>query len=467
MTPLPRLVIAGTHSGVGKTTIATGIMALLTRKGYRVQPYKAGPDYIDPGYHSLATGRTSRNLDTWLMEEDTVRLLFRRAAAGADLAVVEGVMGLFDGSRGGEGGSTAHLARILEAPVVLIIDARGSAASTAAMVLGYRDYDPRLRLAGVILNRLGSEHQFRWAREVIEGRTGVRVLGYLGREDSLTVPERHLGLVPTVEGKGLGELLKRVVARLEQGVDLAGLLEIARSAPSLPWPQDRLFPPGPPARRVAIGIARDRAFQFYYQDSLELLQACGAELVPFSPLEDQGLPPGLDGLFLGGGFPELYAEPLQANLPMRRHVQRAVREGMPVYAECGGLIYLSRELVDFEGRRFRMAGVVPGRVVMDRRLAGLGYREAVALIPNPLMEAGQVVRGHEFHWSRLEGAGSARHRALHLRREGEPPYHGGFATGSLLASYLHLHFCSHPCLAHNFVESCRHYREARGRHQLQ
>jgi len=460
VTPLPRLVIAGTHSGVGKTTIATGLMALLARKGYRVQPFKAGPDYIDPGYHSLAAGRVSRNLDTWIMEENTVRLLFHRAAAGADLAVVEGVMGLFDGSRDGERGSTAHLARILEAPVVLIVDVRGSAASAAAMVLGYREYDHRARVAGVILNRVGSERQYRWAREIIEGRTGARVLGYLAREDSLTMPDRHLGLVPTVEGKGLRELLDRVVARLEQGIDLAGLLEVARSAPSLPWPQDQLFPPGPPARQVAIGVARDRAFQFYYQDSLELLQAYGAELVPFSALEDEGLPPGLDGLFLGGGFPELYAGVLQANLPLRRDIRRAVRAGMPVYAECGGMMYLSRELVDFEGRCFRMAGVVPGRVVMDRRLAGLGYREAVALTSNPLMEAGQVVRGHEFHWSRLEGAGSARHRALHLHREGEPPYYGGFVTGSLLASYLHLHFCSHPFLARNFVEACRRYRAA-------
>lgn len=466
---LPRVVIAGVQSGVGKTTVATGLMAALTRKGYRVQGFKAGPDYIDPGYHTAATGNISRNLDGWLMTGPVIRELFCRAAKGADLAVIEGVMGLYDGSGAGrEEGSTARLARYLGAPVILVVDAKGLAGSAAAVVLGYQKFDPEVNLAGVIFNRTGGEKHYRLLKEAVEGAVGVKALGHLEKNAAFQMPERHLGLVPAGEAGEPAPFLEKLAQAVTSTVDLEGILKIAGSVPPLDFSRPAIFPEGR-AKDVKIAVARDRAFRFYYQDALDLLAACGAELVYFSPLADRSLPAGVHGLYLGGGFPEMFLEPLARNREMMESISLAHRQGMPIYAECGGLMYLCAGIVDFDGNEHPLTGVIPGRARMQKKLAALGYAEAEVLADNILAKKGEIVRGHQFRWSVLEGVSPEGQFAYQLkgrsgaggaRGQSEAGQKEGIVRGNLLASYLHLHFAAHPRLAENFVESCRRYRRS-------
>ena len=450
------IVIAGVRSGVGKTTIASGIMGALARRGRRVQPFKAGPDYIDPTYHAIACGAPSRNLDTWLLPHPVASELFHRAAAAADLAVVEGVMGLFDGhSALDEDGSTAELAKLLDAPVILIADAAKVARSVAAEILGYRQFDPALRIAGVILNGVGSERHLQFCQPQIEASTGIPVLGWLPRRADLVQPERHLGLIPTVEGTVVSEWYDALIAQIEQTVNLDAIIRIAQTAgapastPDAPAP---VFPPDDLPKRAAIAVAQDRAFSFYYQDSLDLLAAWGAEIIPFSPLDDAALPAGAGGVYLGGGFPELFAAELAANAPMLDSIRRAIAAGVPVYAECGGLMYLGRTLSDLDGRQYPMVGALPVVSSMAERRLHLGYREVAAAADGPLLRAGQTVRGHEFHWSVLQeppDAAGAAYRVV--SQDGRPE---GFRAGSVWASYIHIHLGSRPGLAQRFVDTC-------------
>ena len=325
----PAVVIAGVRSGVGKTTIATGIMGALTRRGYRVQPFKAGPDYIDPTYHQLACGVPSRNLDTWLLDHQSVVELYQRASARGQISVVEGVMGVFDGhSSLSEEGSTAELAKLLNAPVILVADASKVARSVAAEVLGYQQFDPELRLAGVILNGVGGPRHLEFCQPQVEATTGLPVLGYLPRREELVQPERHLGLIPTVEGTVVREWYDTLIQQVEETIDLDRLVQLAATS-SPPPAQPNLYPAAPQPKRAIIAIARDQAFSFYYQDSLDLLEAWGAELAPFSPLEDESLPPGAGGIYIGGGFPEMYARELSENRPMRKSVLEAAAQGLP------------------------------------------------------------------------------------------------------------------------------------------
>ncbi len=452
------IVIAGTTSGVGKTTVATGLMGTLRKRGLRVQPFKAGPDYIDPTYHTWATGEPSRNLDTWLLPHNAVIELFHRAADGKDIAVVEGVMGLYDGrSAVGDEGSTAELARLLGAPVLLVVDSRKGARSLAAMVGGYQAFDPALRLGGVILNGIGSEAHLRLCREAIEHYTGVPVLGHLSRQASLSLPERHLGLIPTVEGPANDGFLAALVAQCESRFDIAGILHVAGQA-AVPGTEPSLFPPQPAPPVTRIAVARDKAFSFYYQDSLDLLAARGAELVLFSPLADAHLPPDISGLYIGGGFPELYAGELAANLTVRQEIRDAAGRGMPVYAECGGLMYLGESLLDFEGKEHAMVGAIPVSSRIDSPRLSLGYRTVRALGDGPLLRRGQAVRGHEFHWSVPKRA-PADSAAYHITDKGSRSE--GFQKGNLLASYIHLHLGSFPAMALRFIEACRQFREGR------
>ncbi len=489
---VPRVVIAGAASGSGKTTVAAGLMAALARRGVRVQGFKAGPDYIDPAYHRLATGRPSRNLDTWFFPPERLRELFARAAAGADVCIVEGVMGLYDGLSGrDEAGSTALLAKILEAPVVLVIGAHGMARSAAALVRGFRDFDPRVRLAGVVFNGTGSKGHADLLREAVEGDAGVPVLGWLPRRPEVTISERHLGLVPPAEATGDAAGWVAAAADLvAAGVDLERLLAVAAAAPAvLPagapdgerygvsgagrapdgeraagrgvgWERDAAG--GRETAPVRIGLALDDAFWFYYQDGLDLVEALGAEWVPFSPLRDAALPPDLAGIYLGGGFPEIFAASLAENAAMRRAIAAAAAAGMPVYAECGGLMYLCRAIVDGAGRTHPGVGLVPARAVMTTRLAGLGYREARARRDSVLLAAGETVRGHEFHYARLEWEPSAGPNAYALRRRtGDAETAEGWCEGNLLASFCHLHFCAAPGAARRFIDRCRAYRARR------
>jgi cobyrinic acid a,c-diamide synthase len=448
-------VIAGTHSGVGKTTVATGIMAVLGRKGYKVQPFKVGPDYIDPSYHSAVCGIPSRNLDTWLLERTAMVELFRRAMKNKDLAVVEGVMGLYDGFRGeGEEGSTAHVAKLLRLPVILVVDGSAAARSVGAVVLGFESFDPGLNLAGVILNGIAGEKHLEFIKPSLE-EIGVRLLGYLPKRADLALPERHLGLVPVVEEAVSREFFDRLAEQIDETVDWQTILALASTTDSSPVEGPVVFPERPEPPKAAIAVALDKAFNFYYQDSLELLEAWGAEIVPFSPLEDLELPAGIGGLYIGGGFPELYARELFENSSMRLSVKQAAQRGLPVYAECGGLMYLGEAIEDSEGKNYPMAGVFPYRSSIKESKLTLGYRRVSALDDNPLMGKGESVRGHEFHLSSLHGEvpAPAAYDVLD-----QPGRNEGFRRKNTLASYIHLHFGSKKGLAPSFVEFCSNWR---------
>jgi len=457
--PIPRLVIAGAHSGTGKTTVTVGLITALRRRGLSVQPFKAGPDYIDPTYHSLAADRPCRNLDTWMVPPDRVRALFAYAARDADVAIVEGVMGLYDGFEYlDEAGSTAQLAKLLEAPVVLVLDARKMARSAAALALGYQRFDHDLRLVGLIVNRVAGEEHGRGVAQAIEATTGLPVFGCLPRDPALEIPERHLGLVPTAEPGRWQAFIEAAADQIARHVDLDRLLAIAQEVPPATaptWPVDL-----PGGRRSAVGgrpvlaIARDEAFNFTYPDNLDLLRMAGAELVFFSPLHDDALPPGTAGVILSGGFPEVYAAQLAANTAMQRALREAHARGVPIYAECGGLMVLTEAIVDLEGREHPMVGLLPGRSVMTGRLT-LGYRLAQAAGDSWLFRAGETVRGHEFHYSVWENRPAELPPAFHLlppRGRGEPQPEGA-CLGTLWASYVHLHFWSKPELAGRFVSA--------------
>jgi cobyrinic acid a,c-diamide synthase len=446
------VVIAGVRSGVGKTTIASGVMGALARRGMRVQPFKAGPDYIDPSYHTLACGVPSRNLDTWLLPHPVVSELFHRAAGAADIAVVEGVMGVFDGhSSLDEDGSTAELAKLLDAPVILIADAGKVARSVAAEVLGYQQFDPDLRVAGVILNGVGSARHLEFCQPQIEATTGLPVLGYLPRRDEFVQPERHLGLIPTVEGTVVREWYDALIAQVEETIDLERILKISATAKPPAGPP-QVYPSEPQPVRARIAIAQDQAFSFYYQDSLDLLQAWGAELAPFSPLTDQALPPDVGGVYIGGGFPEMFARELSDNRPMLASLRNALARNIPVYAECGGLMYLGRSLSDLDGAEYPMVGALPVITSMSNRRLTLGYREVEACEETPILNRGQRVRGHEFHWSVLTEQPAPEQAVYRVIDQDNRPE--GFRVGSVWASYIHVHLGSAPGLARRFVETC-------------
>jgi cobyrinic acid a,c-diamide synthase len=446
----PRLVVAGTHSGVGKTTVATGLLAALRKAGHRPAGAKVGPDFIDPGYHALACGRPPRNLDAWLCGAEVIPALAGRAADGAGVLVVEGVMGLFDGSADGTPSSTADVARMLDAPVVLVVDAGAMSASVAALVHGFLTFDRFVRVGGVVLNQVGSPAHEIQLREAL-APLGVPVLGALRRDDRLTWRDRHLGLVPVAEHPAaVTEALDRLAAAVTEQVDLDAVLRLAATASSMPVGPVPLPDPaaaaggGEAGRPLRIAVAAGAAFTFTYTDTLDALVAAGAEVVPFDPLRDKALPESVDGLIAGGGFPEVYATELATNQPMLDDVRRRVDGGLPTWAECGGLLWLCRSLDGLP-----MAGVVPADAEMSGRLT-LGYREATVTAPSPIADPGAVVRGHEFHYSTVAPAGDA---LLFRSRFSERP--DGFATPTLLATYLHHHPGGDPSAVARFVATCR------------
>ncbi|MBM3227148.1 MAG: cobyrinate a,c-diamide synthase, partial [Candidatus Tectomicrobia bacterium] len=397
MHAIPRLVIAAPHSHSGKTTVTLALLAALTQRGLRVAPFKVGPDYIDPQMHRQAVGRPCYNVDTYLVPPERVRDTFCRVAQHADLAIIEGVMGLFDGSGPtSRVGSTAEVATLLQAPVVLVIDAAGMAASVGALVRGFRTYDPAVQVAGVILNRLGSAGHARYLEPAIT-REGVTVLGALPKDASITIPERHLGLLPTSEDDRVTPLLAYLTALAERHVHLDRVLALARTAPPLPPCPAVESPPVSPTVRVAW--AQDAAFHFAYQENMDALRAAGAAIVPFSPLQDTSLPPDIDAVWLGGGFPEHFAAQLAANTGMHRALQTHAARGLPLYAECGGLMYLCEWLEDQHGQRYPQVGLIPGGTRMTTRLQQFGYAEATFLQDTLLGPAGTTVRGHRFHYS--------------------------------------------------------------------
>jgi cobyrinic acid a,c-diamide synthase len=466
VTDIPRVVVAGTSSGAGKTSVACGLIAALRARGHVVQGCKVGPDYIDPSYHALASGRPGRNLDAFLSGPELIAPLLRHAAVGADIAVIEGVMGLFDGASGrGELASTAHVAKLLDAPVLLVLDAASMARSAAAMVHGYMTFDPDVRICGVIVNKVGSDHHVELLREAIEP-LGVPVVGALRRDDRVAAPERHLGLVPAVEReartlRAIEALGEAILAR----VDLDGVVALARSAPALggpTWTPDAAFrevlasastglaPASTPRQEEArpplgpdptIAIARGPAFSFHYEENLELLRAAGATLAPFDPMTDPALPADAGALILAGGFPEVFGAELSANVPLREDVAAFARSGRPVLAECGGLLYLCEQLDGLP-----MCGVLPAQGRMAGRLS-IGYRDATAQAASALWDADERLRGHEFHYSAVEGDATA---AWRLTARGRTRLEG-FVAGGVHASYLHVHWAAFPQAARRLV----------------
>ncbi len=458
---IPRLVVAGTHSGVGKTTVATGLMAAFAARGRRVAAFKVGPDFIDPSYHALASGRPGRNLDAFLCGPELVGPLFAHGAAGADLAVVEGVMGLFDGAAGaGELASTAQVAKLLDAPVLLVVDAGALARSVAALVHGYATWDPALRLAGVVLNRVASDRHEQLLREALDP-LGLPLVAVLRRHAALATPERHLGLVPAAERAAAAA---HTVAALGDAVaaaaDLGAIAALAAAAPPLtvtPWDPGDALAGTPPARDTAgtpgrtataaaarplrVAVAAGPAFTFVYQENLELLEAAGAELAGFDPTADGELPAGSDALYLGGGFPETYGAELAGNQPLRAAVRAFATSGRPLVAECGGLLYLGRSLDGLP-----MCGVLAAEARMTGRLT-LGYRRARAASPSVLAVPGQALRGHEFHYSALDPpAGPSPAWLLDTASAERQERAEGFVAGGVHASYLHTHWAGQPGL---------------------
>ncbi|MEV7064220.1 cobyrinate a,c-diamide synthase [Streptomyces collinus] len=455
---VPRLVIAAPSSGSGKTTVATGLMAAFAARGLAVSPHKVGPDYIDPGYHALATGRVGRNLDAYLCGPELVGPLFLHGAQGCDIAVVEGVMGLYDGAAGeGELASTAHVAKLLRAPVVLVVDASSQSRSVAALVHGFASWDPEVRVGGVILNKVASDRHEELLREALE-QAGVPVLGVLRRVAQVDTPSRHLGLVPVAERHAAAvEAVAAMAAQVVDGCDLGALEALARAAGAVPGGSAPWTPASPAhhptrsdeadqQRAPVVAVAGGAAFTFSYAEHTELLTAAGADVVTFDPLRDEELPEGTAGLVIGGGFPEVYASELSANAPLRKAVAELAGSGAPIAAECAGLLYLCRELDGLP-----MCGVLDAGARMTERLT-LGYRDAVAVGDSVLAAAGTRMRGHEFHRTAVE-PGSGAEPAWGVR--GPRPRVEGFVERGVHASYLHTHWASEPGVARRFVERCR------------
>ncbi|MEE4264048.1 MAG: cobyrinate a,c-diamide synthase [Desulfobacteraceae bacterium] len=452
------VVIAGTKSGSGKTTISLGIMAALAKRGMGVAPFKVGPDFIDPGHHSRITGVTSRNLDGWMLSKEYNLENFERNTNGSDLAVVEGVMGLYDGYDGkSEAGSTAQMAKWLGLPILLVVDVKSMARSAAAVIMGFERFDPGLSFAGVVFNNLGSRRHLQYLMDAVGENTAIPCLGGLVIDEKIAIPERHLGLV-TREDHALDQetidLLADIVEkRFDLDLLVKNLPETNASRPIGPLSR------GGRDKTVRIAVARDKAFCFYYQDNLELLEGQGAEIVHFSPIAGDALPQDIDGIYLGGGYPELFGDELAKNHKLRNQIRTKSDAGMPIYGECGGFMYLCKSLLDQHGKRYPMAGCFPFTTGMFPRLKALGYREVTLTRQTPIGDRGMILRGHEFHYSELTTHTPDVQNAYRISdRSGldKPP--DGYLTKRTLGSYTHLHFGSQPQAAKCFVENCLAYQ---------
>jgi cobyrinic acid a,c-diamide synthase len=467
---IPRILIAGDRSSAGKTTISIGIMSVLRDMGYRVQPFKVGLDFIDPSYHNEVTGRYSRNLDGYLMSEDAVHEVYSHAIKDADIAVIEGVRGLYEGLEAtSDIGSTAQIAKILKCPVILAINARSITRSTAALVSGYKSFDPELNIVGVILNNIGSQRHAEKAKTAIETYTDVPVIGVIPRNDSMKISMRHLGLIPAMEGRrrlaDFDENLVRIRSIIKEGIDIDRFISLAGGAQPLPVPHFNIFEPAASGKSVKIGVAMDEAFNFYYRDNLELLELAGADLVYFSPVNDNALPK-VDGLYIGGGYPELFSQELEDNESMRDDIKAASKEGLPIYAECGGLMYLTQEITtnvagtgnyhmaEMKGGTFSMVGAIPGRTLMGHKRV-VSYNVGSFVRDNIIGKAGASFIGHEFHHSEIVDIPENTDFAIRLTRgTGIKGDLDGINVGNTLAAYAHLHAASYTDFAGSFVDFC-------------
>jgi len=455
------IVVAGTKSGCGKTTVSLGLMAALVKRGLKVAPFKVGPDFIDPGHHSRIAGVGCRNLDGWMLSQNFNLDVFANGMKDADIAVVEGVMGLFDGYDGkSEAGSTAQIAKWLGLPVILLVDAASMARSAAAIVMGFEHFDAELTYAGVIFNHLGSARHLQYLKEAVQDRIEMPCLGGILRNTAIAIPERHLGLVTQEDHPLAEENIDRLADLIEKSIDLDLLLNDLADVDLPRQPKER--PHNQIEKMVRIAVARDNAFCFYYADNLDLLAQQGAELVFFSPMVDRNLPQNIDGLYLGGGYPELFSEQLAENAALRDRVKEKSVDGMPIYGECGGFMYLCEELIDLNNNRYRMSGCFPFTTRMFTRLKALGYREITLSRNTVIGNAGLTIRGHEFHYSELTNLSQDVATVFSITdRSGMDKTPEGYLINHTLGSYNHLHFGSQPDVARCFVENCLTYRNKR------
>ena len=521
----PRVMIAGVHSGVGKTTVTLGVMAALRRRRIDVQPFKVGPDYIDPGLHFHASGNLSHNLDSWMGTEQIVTTIFCKHAQKAQISVIEGVMGLFDGAKGEQIiGSSAHIAMIVQTPVILVVNVKGMGRSCLALIKGYMEYQPGVRIQGVILNHGKSDYYRLLIKQEIEQELGIPVVGCLGSDRQVTIPERHLGLLPAEECSQLHEIIEHLADKAESELDIEAIIRIANSAPDITPVSVLNSPPSFEANvapdaivdsalnfasngcliksggqqvvgdlhigKVKIGVAKDEAFNFYYADSLDYLRELGAELSFFSPIHDKEIP-DVDGLYIGGGFPESFLQQLSGNRTMIESICQAHERAMPILAECGGMMYLAESIADIDGQKWDGCGILPIDLQMSDKLVALGYIRATSETDNIIANKGDILRGHEFHYSKVIRSGVIDSKAtvskiIDSKRSdskqidqrtssapcadwnyaftlqggrGTDGRQEGYSNRNLCASYLHLHFRSNPKAAAKYMQACANYRD--------
>lgn len=445
-----RFVLAGTGSGVGKTTFTIGIMRALMKRGLTVQGFKCGPDYIDPTYHTAVTKRVSRNIDSYMMSEDVVHTIVSRNSMDSDVSIIEGVMGFYDGkSPLSNEGSAAHISEITNSPVILIVNAASMARSVAAVVKGFQQLDKNAKIVGVIANQLGSKGHYEIIKTAIEHECNVPVLGYLQKGAVPALPSRHLGLVPAIERGELDPYFDELAEAIEATVDLDLLLQVTKAAEL--DQTSKIFESLDNTQEIHLAVAKDAAFNFYYEENFELLKANGAKLHFFSPLDNEPVPEQAQGLYIGGGFPEEFADKLAQNEQAKNSIKLAIEKGIPTLAECGGFMYLTEEIFNREGNGYKMLGVIPGIVRMQNKLAALGYREITGVEGNFLIGEQEFAKGHEFHYSVYEG----NHETPAYFTKGRfGAKQEGYSHGNLVAGYTHFHFASNPQLVKNWLAAC-------------
>ncbi|CEK31195.1 cobyrinic acid a [[Clostridium] sordellii] len=435
---MKKILIAGTNSGVGKTTISLGIMQALTKRNLKVQPYKVGPDYIDPSYHTFITGRDSRNLDSYMLDDEKIKYIFKNASKDADISVIEGVMGLYDGFGIDLNSCTSsYTSKILNSPVILVINGKAMSSSAAAMVLGYKELDKEVNIKGVIVNNVKTKNHYELIKEAIEKYCNVEVLGYFPPNEKFKLDSRHLGLVPSVEIEALTEKFYDLGSEIEKYINIDRLIEISESEEiETSFELNEL----PKFKSKSIAVAYDKAFNFYYKENLELLNQMNIEIKTFSPLYDE-IVPKADCIYIGGGFPEIFAKELGINKKMRESIKKAHEDNIPIYAECGGLMYLGEKLLDLDGNEYEMVGIFEGISKMTKSLKRFGYCDGIAKVDTVLSNKGDIIKGHEFHHSEFNSNEECSYKMVKKRgNKIVDEWYGGYSKGNTLATYLHTHF---------------------------
>lgn len=435
---MKKILIAGTNSGVGKTTISLGIMQALTKRNLKVQPYKVGPDYIDPSYHTFITGRDSRNLDSYMLDDEKIKYIFKNASRDADISVIEGVMGLYDGFGIDLNSCTSsYTSKILKSPVILVINGKAMSSSAAAMVLGYKELDKEVNIKGVIVNNVKTKNHYELIKEAIEKYCNVEVLGYFPPNEKFKLNSRHLGLVPSVEIEALTEKFYDLGSEIEKYINIDRLIEISESEEiETSFELNEL----PKFKNKSIAVAYDKAFNFYYKENLELLNQMNIEIKTFSPLYDE-IVPKADCIYIGGGFPEIFAKELGINKKMRESIKKAHENNVPIYAECGGLMYLGEKLLDLDGNEYEMVGIFEGISKMTKSLKRFGYCDGIAKVDTVFSNKGDIIKGHEFHHSEFNSNEECSYKMVKKRgNKIVDEWYGGYSKGNTLATYLHTHF---------------------------